>query len=141
MKRIILYILILILLWYAPVKGQSIAELEPIQAIWIGKEEGQILMKTDTEDQGKGRNVSEALENMKKESTGIIYPDTAQYLLVSEEAENVVPEMKKYLKGKVKVCLWEGGDLAKAAEYVQAHKIGLLLKAWQPGVKLPNLPL
>ncbi len=141
MKRILCYCLILAFLWFAPVKGQSIADLEPIQAIWLSREDDRVVLQADTEDKGEGGSVSEAFENMSKKSSGIIYPDTAQYLLVSENAVDMIPEMKTYLKGKVKVCLWEGGDLSEAAKYMQAHKTGLMLKKWQPGAKLLKLPI
>ena len=141
MKRVICYCLILAFLWFVPVKGQSIADLEPIQAIWVCREENSVALQTDTEDAGEGESVSEAMAMMQKKSTGIIYPDTAQYLLVSENAEELIPQMRAYLKGKVKVCLWEGGDLPEAVKYIQAHKIGVPLKKWQPGVKLPQIPV
>lgn len=141
MKRIICYCLILTVLWFVPVKGQSVSDLEPIQAIWLSREENGVILQTDTEDAGAGVSVSEAMETMQKKSTGIIYPDTAQYLLVSESAVELIPQMRAYLKGKVRVCLWEGGDLAEAVKYIRSHKKGVPLQKWKPGVKLPQIPV
>lgn len=141
MKRIIVYCLILGALCFVPVKGQDVADLEPIQAVWITCEEENIVLETDTGDKGTGATVEAALREMKKRSTGIIYLDTAQFLLVSENVQDAVNEVRPYLKGRVKVCLWDGGKIEDAAKYMQAHKIGVKLRKWNEDVKLPKLPI
>lgn len=141
MKRVVVYILILTALAFIPVKGQDVADLEPIQAVWLSRQEDGIVLKTDTGDQGKGKTVKEALDNMKQQSTGIVYLDTAQFLLVSENALGDVENIRPYLKGKVLLCLWEGGKLEEAAKYLQAHEIGVKMKKWRMEDKLPKLPI
>lgn len=141
MKRIVIYCAIMVLLYCLPVTGQDVADLEPIQAVWLTYAEDQLQLITDTGDIGTGVTVEEALADMQNKSLGIVYLDTAQYLLVSEKAENAIMQIKPYLKGKVKVCMWEGEQVENAAKYMQAHKIGIQLRKWEPNVKLPKLPI
>ena len=100
MKRVFLYILILGALFFVPLKRVEIAKLEPVQGVWMYEEDGRIVLETDTKDKGVGTTAKEALENMKKQSSGIIYLDTAQYLLVTN-AEEQISTLKQHLKGSV----------------------------------------
>ena len=140
--RKLLYILIVIGVLVLPVRPTDVGELEPIQAVWLSSKNGTVTLETDTEDKGTGKTVAEALEDMKCSSPGIVYLDTAQFLLVSENAVERIPEIQLYLKDAVQICLWEGeASVADAAAYMQAHKIGVRLNRWHTNVKLPNLPL
>lgn len=141
MKRIIMYCVILAVLCVLPVERQDVADLEPIQAVWLSREEDTVMLETDTQDQGSGKTVSEALADMKQKSLGIIYLDTAQYLLVSENAREYIPDIAPYLKGSVRICLWDGaGEVADAARYMQSHKTGCKLKNWHLKTPLFSLP-
>lgn len=141
MKRIILYVLILCSLTFLPLKSMEIANLEPVQAVWMYEADGKVVLETDTEDKGTGGSVEEALADMKQKSPGIIYLDTAQYLLVSETAQPQIAALQPYVKGSVRLCQWDGqGDLADAVKYADAHKIGKKIKNWTADVKLPKLP-
>lgn len=141
MKRIIIYCIILVGILFLPTERMEIRDLEPIQAVWMYSEEGNVVLKTDTEDEGRGENVQKALEDMKTKSSGIVYLDTAQFLLVSESTQEYISEIRPYLKGKVRVSLWDGGDLKNAAKYMQAHKFGVKLKQWSNAVKMPKIPI
>lgn len=141
MNRIILYCLILAGVMLIPVERTDIGTLEPIQAVWMHKEGENLTLRTDTDDTGSGKTVEEALSDMKYHSSGIVYLDTAEYLMVSSTALEYIAEMKPILKGSVKLCQWEGeGELTEAAAYMRAHKIGHRLDKWGQQVKLPNLP-
>ena len=141
MKRWILYVLILGALLFIPLDRVEIANLEPVQAVWMYEEDGKIILETDTEDKGSGTTVEEALADMMQNSPGIIYLDTAQYLLVTETTQQI-PALEPYLRSAVRLCQWEGkGSLADAVKYADAHKIGEKLQNWNSDVKLPNLPI
>ncbi len=140
MKRIIIYCLILAGTLAIPVKKTDVGKLKPVQAVWISKQNGQIVLQTDTGDTGAGRTVGDALADMEAACLGIIYLDTAQFLLVSENALDQIPALRQHLKGSVKLCQWEGkGSISDAAKYMSAHEIGCPLKAWDVGVNLPIL--
>ncbi|MBR4017437.1 MAG: hypothetical protein IKK11_06465 [Oscillospiraceae bacterium] len=138
--RILAYTLILSALFFVPLDRVEIADLEPIQAVWLFQDGEEIILKTDTEDIGKGATVQEALINMKENSSGIIYLDTAQYLLVSQSAQQQIADMQPYLKGSALVCIWNGqGDMSEAVKYADSHKVGGKLKNWKPDSELPSL--
>lgn len=141
MKRIVIYGIILAVVLLIPVDRMDIRDLEPIQAVWMYLENGNIVLKTDTDDQGTGETVLQALNDMKHKSSGIVYLDTAQFLMVSETAQEHIGELVPFLKEKVKVSLWEGGEIKDAAKYMQSHKIGVKLSRWNQKVKLPKLPV
>lgn len=141
MKKLVLYLLIIAGLLMIPVEKEDIGVLEPIQAVWLSSENGNVVLQTDTGDKGSGGTVTEALQDMKLCSQGVVYLDTAQFLLVSADVVSRIPEIKTHLKGSVRVCLWDGeGTVADAARYMQAHKLGYRLSHWQVEVKIPNLP-
>ncbi len=140
--RIVAYVIILAALFFAPLQSAEIANLEPIQAVWLCTEGQTVRMITDTEDKGSGATVEDALAEMKTNSAGIVYLDTAQYLLVSESAMDKIPEIQPYLRKSVKVYLWEGqGDFHEAVKYADAHKLGVTLKQWKHGEKLHKIPI
>lgn len=142
MKRMILYILILNALWFAPLNRIEIANLEPVRGIWLSRYNDQILLQTDTGSQGTGQTLSDALNNLKATSSGIVYLDTAEYLLVSENATGEITALAPYVKKSVRLCKWEGeGELETAVKYANAHKLGTKICHWKTGDKLPKLPL
>ncbi len=142
MRRIILYCLILVAVLIIPVERLDVGKLEPVQAVWAYRENNEIVLETDTQDRGSGQTVEEALADMKEHCLGIIYLDTAQFLLVSDDVRDQIPALSQYLKGSVDVCQWDGqGSVADAAKYMAAHKNGYKLKNWTKDVKLPNLHL
>ncbi len=139
--RAILYALILSSLFFAPLQQIKIANLEPVQAVWLYQDNGNIVLETDTEDTGSGSTVEAALEDMKQKSPGIIYLDTAKYLFVAESGQEKMSALSPYLKGSVRVCRWDGqGSIAEAVQYADSHKMGLKLKKWEASSNLPELP-
>ena len=142
MKRIFIYGLILAGMLAAPVEKLDVGKLEPVQAVYVSRQAGQVLLETDTEDTGRGNTLEDALTDLEEHCLGIIYLDTAQYLLVAEDAADLLPTLQKILKGSVAVCRWDGqGSVAAAAKYMASHDLGCRLKAWKTGVKLPVLRL
>jgi len=142
LKRALIYCLLLIAVVLIPVERLDVGKLEPVQAVWAYRENGIIVLETDTEDKGSGETVEEALKDLEANCLGIIYLDTAQFLLVSEDLQEQIPELGQYLKGSVRLCVWDGkGSVEDAAKYMAAHEIGCKLRRWVPTVKLPNLTL
>ena len=120
--RMMLYLIILALLFLAPVEQLDVAKLEPVQTVAISVENGKIVLETDTEDKGVGETVEAALQDLEENTSGAIYLDTAQYLLVTEEAEEKVASLRQYLRSGVIVSRWDGeADLQQAARYLSVH--------------------
>ena len=140
MKRTILYIGILALIVAAPVKPMDIEKLRPVQIVSIYKENSWTVIETDTEDKGIGGTAKQALQNMKDTSDGVIYLDTAEYLLVTKDTEEATREIMEELKPSVRMCMTTGvEDLKQAVLYLKAHGGLPKLKAWVNGAELPVL--
>ena len=75
--RAIAYIMILTLMLMAPVTRLDISKLEPVEAVAVMIEEENVRLETDTGSIGRGKTVSQALEDLKTNATLIIYLDTA----------------------------------------------------------------
>ena len=84
--RKILYVAILAALFFAPLERADVAKLLPIQAVAVYADNGQVVLETDAKAQGRGDSAEQALENMKATTSAVVYLDTAEYLLVSEDA-------------------------------------------------------
>ena len=119
--RKILYIIIIALVFFAPVHRLDIAKLEPIEAVAVEISGQDIILKTDSGRQGRGATVSEALENLKANTPSVIYLDTARYLLISEKAWHMTEEIKGFLKENIEVARYYGAEVKQELEYLQAH--------------------
>ena len=129
--RKILYAAILVALIFAPVKRLEVRKLLPIRAVAVYRSQGQITLETDTEHKGDGESVEAAILELKKNTPAVVYLDTAEYLLVSKDAEAVIPQLCNYFKPRVKVCICEAeGDVKTFAEYVDVHGATTELRQW-----------
>lgn len=127
----IFYIAALVAALLVPVERSDVGQLQPIEVVSLSAEGAQIIVRTDTGDEGKGVTVDEAIRNLKDTTAGIVYLDTAEYLLVYESAFNAVSEMRRHLKEKVMVCAAEGKmDLELAAGYLDVHSPQTILEQW-----------
>ena len=140
MKRIPIYIISICLTFFAPVKRVDVGMLQPVEIIYVGDKNGQMLVRTDTGDCGIGDSFSEALKNMHETSPFVIYLDTADYLLIRENTKLEPDEVAKHLKTSIRVCLVnEIEDLQMAGKYLKTHGDCPKLKEWKTGEKLTGL--
>ena len=130
--RKLLYVLILALLPFAPVQRLDVAKLEPVQTVAVRLENGQTVLETDTHKKGVGADVHKALQDLRENTPGAIYLDTAEYLLVTEAAGNCVEDLRRYLHPSVQVSLWDGkGSVEKAAKYLSVHGWRSKISEWR----------
>lgn len=140
MKRVLLYIMILTVLMVVPVQGNDVGKLRPVQAITFYKEGDDFVLETDTDDRGVGATPMDALANLKDTTPAVIYLDTAEFMLVSEDSQNDVEQLRSRLKNSVKLCLTEEYVEPKAAaEFLKVHSDLPKLKNWEYPEKLPRL--
>lgn len=119
--KIILYLVIIALSFLAPVTRLDIAKLSPVEAVAVYKEYGQVVLKTDEENEGRGENVHLALADLKERASAIIYLDTARYLLIGEHAQAEAAALQTYLKPSVLVGKYAGGDVKEEAKHLDVH--------------------
>lgn len=121
--RILLYVCILGLLFFAPVERLDVSKLEPVQTVAIKVQEQQVVIETDTKNRGQGKTVPEAVADLEENTPGVIYLDTAQYLLLTEEATKYREQLKEYMRPTVRVSLWDGeGDVENAAKFLDVRR-------------------
>lgn len=140
MKRMLLYICMIGLALCVPTESFDIGKLLPVQVVAIYEENDKVVLQTDTQNMGIGNSAMEALQDLKDTAAGIIYLDTAQYLIVGEEAVQAVEDLRGELKASVRLCTVEEAiDLTETAAFLDAHGQLPKLKEWETGMKLPVL--
>ena len=117
--RVILYTIIILLMFAAPVTSLDVAKLQPVQSVALYTQGGSVFLETDTGSVGRGENIKEAINDLEKATPGVIYLDTAEYLLIAESALPLACDMLSYLKPSVRVCAWdERGTVEDAAKHL-----------------------
>ena len=140
MKRILLYAGILSALLAAPTEHLDVGKLRPVQVVSVYKENQWVVIETDTGDYGIGATAKQALNNMKDTTSGVIYLDTAEYLLLRKDAEEEVEELRSILKPSTQLCYVEAEmDIAETGKFLAAHGDLPKLEDWKKGQDLPVL--
>ena len=134
MKRIWIYIVLLVSALLIPSKRTDLEKLKPVETVYLYYESEQLVIQTDTEDRGEGSDIQQALKNLKDTTAGRIYLDTADYLLIGTDAEHDAQMLKEELKGSVRVCRAEGElDIKMAGAYLKVHMPQKKLRDWKAG--------
>ena len=140
MRRCILYIIIAIAALSVPVERTDVSDLRPVQTVALYQTPDGYLIETDTGDQGSGGTVDAAYQNLLQTTPGVIYLDTADFLLVSENSQSRIPEIGKYLKRGVRCCVVSGQcDLEEASIFLSVHNDLPQISDWRSGDQLPVL--
>jgi len=122
MKRLLLYLLVIGASLMIPERGTDAGKLQPVEVVFLYKDEGAIVLETDTGDMGRGESLEAAYIDLEDTTPGTLFLDTAQYLLVARSVRTLAPKMKAYMKDNVLVCQAEKGmDLVLAAQYLTVH--------------------
>lgn len=120
--KLLLYMAILLAVLLFPSRGVDVGKLIPVEVIAVSESDGILTVSTDTGDLGRGRTIQAAVEDMKASAPGVIYLDTAEYLLIEPGAENQINAIRGYLKGTVRVCYGrEGIPLEGIADFLSVH--------------------
>ena len=123
MKKILLYILLLGAALILPVEGTDVGKLLPVELVQLDKMGDTVVISTDAGATGTGETVKAAIRDMEKTAAGIVFLDTADYLLVTESAMEEVESIKEHLKPSVRVCIQHVEmNLKDAAAYLSVHK-------------------
>ena len=129
--RKLVYLLIIGALFFAPLQHLDVAKLLPIQAVAMYTEDDQVVLETDTGNVGRGENVLNALKNLKEKTAAVVYLDTAEFLLVAENAVSRIGEVAQYIKQSVKVCVCEAaGRVKETVQYLDVHGNLPKLRDW-----------
>ena len=140
MRRMILYLGILAAVFWAGDPGTDIGMLIPVETVFIQKQGDTIVIQTDSADTGAGATMKQAAEDLKEKADGVIYLDTADYLILNREAEALLYQLQSNQKQEVALCETEGRiDVEEITPFLRAHKPQLRLSDWRAGMTLPGL--
>ncbi len=143
MKRWILLLVLGALLLWQPFSASDMAQLKPVEVIRVTTAPSGILVETDTGEMGMGNNLKEAFTDLKNTSSGDIFMETADRLLISPMAVELLPELTDYLRPACNICVDMGeAELASVNAFLSIHEPGVTLQDHQAGQKsLPVLYL
>lgn len=128
MKQLYIYFGILLALLLLP-GGTDAAKLAPAQVVYVQVQGDEIIVRTDMENEGRGADLKEAFDDLENTTSGKVFLDTADYLLVDEASMGYLQELTEWLKGTCLVCKAENVEnLLDAAIYLEAHPPGQKLK-------------
>ena len=141
MKQWIVYGLTLAVLLFPSKQGTELGKLRPVELFYAYREGETLVLRTDTGDLGAGRNLRQAVSDLKRTSQGAVFLDSADYLIVTEETEALIPEFINKMRPSAEVCRTaDDVDPEKAAEFLSSHPGNVTLQDLRAGErKLPQL--
>lgn len=141
MKRMLLFGMVFLAAVLLPFSGTDVAKLQPVEVIRISKSEGEIRVETDTGGGGKGTDLASAFADLKETTAGEVFLETAEHLLISSNAQDLLPTLAEYLRPSCNIYIESGAaDLAQTAKYLAAHESGVTLSDYRAGIRaLPVL--
>ena len=139
MKRI-LYIMVVVCSMLVPLEKADVAKLQPVEAAYVQTKGKTVSITTDTGAYGEGANAAAALSDLVQNTPGIVYLDTAKYLLLESGSEKEVEYIRKELKGSVQLCIWDGeGEMEDTLKYLSIHGKLPKLRSWNADMSIPVL--
>ena len=140
MRRCLIYAALLAGALLVPTADTELGKMKPVETLAIQYSNGQIMLATDTDDTGSGGTVAEAVQDLRETTSGRVFLDTTDYLLVGENASSYIEDIASYIKRSAKVCeMGEDIDPKDAGEYLRSHEPETELKRWQEGMRLRKL--
>ncbi len=114
--------------------GTDVATLEPVKLLYVDSKNGAYYVTTDTGQTGRGTTVATAIADLKATSTGKVFLDTAEHLLVSRSARESLGRFSTYLRPDCSVTISVGTpDAEKASSFLDAHKPDFTLNDLRAG--------
>ena len=116
------YLALLALILAVPVERADVGKLRPVEVIALAEENGTVTVCTDTGDWGEGASLREAMDNLRDTTPGVVYLDTAEYLLLETEV-TAWEDLGEMLKESVRVCAAQRGiSLEGSGAYLDIHR-------------------
>lgn len=144
MKRMLLFaglIAVTSFLGLMPFEGTDVGKLHPVEVMVVSCVEELIVFETDTGVRGIGKTVDEAIEDLKCASTGMIFLDTVNYVLVHNDVEYMIDLLYGHLRPACQVYTFAGdGKWRNLARYLESHPSNVTLLEHRQGMRdVPGL--
>ncbi len=128
MRRWLWMLAALLIISVFPTSGTELGELRPAELLLLEMDGKHIRLSTDTEDSGFSETLDGALRDMSDTAPGHLFIDTVDILVVTDDAEIFLPQLKELLRPGVRVCRTDAQiDPVSAAEYLRVHRPALAL--------------
>ena len=137
-KWILLGALAMLLL---PQRGTEVGKLLPVETLLIEKQAGQYRVSTDTGNTARGDSLEKAVDALRAEAPGILFLDTADYVLLAGAAEGCMEKLPDYVRPGTRVYKMEGtAELSEIGGFLKNHGPNAPLYRLQKGeLQLPKL--
>lgn len=137
MKRWLWYpaaVLLVAVIGWMPFQGTDVAKLQPVELIRIELSQRQVRVQTDTGQEGIGSDMEAAFEDLKQTTSGQVFLETADYLLLSQPEDRLPDAVYEYLRPGCGICVEQGQtDLEQAAAFLGTHEPGTTLQDYRAG--------
>ena len=131
MKRWLFLMLVAVIL---PSGGTDIGKLQPVQVVCVMRENGMVVISTDTGDRGVGRDLQSAIVDMDACAIGEIFLETADHLLLGQECLPMVEQMAQILRPSCTISLVAGApNLEAVGAFLTFHGPGITLMEYRAG--------
>ena len=138
--KYLLYAGILLGVLLLPERGTDVGKLIPVEVVAISESDGMVSVGTDTGDVGRGQTLEAAITDLKASARGIIYLDTAEYLLLETGTEHHLNTVERHLKPGVHLCYArEGIDLEAIADFLSVHRPDVTLRTVLDSNSIPTI--
>ena len=119
--KMLIYAALLAAALAAPVERTDVGKLRPVEVVAVARTERGYIVRTDTGDQGMGRTLKAAFCDLEDTTAGVIYFDTAEYLLMETEIEDE-KLLRELLRSSIRVCAAEAEiPLEGSGAYLDIH--------------------
>ena len=120
--RKVLYFLLLVATFLAPVERVEVGKLLPVKAVAVYKNKQGTVLETDSGAIGIGEDVVEALTDLQQSVPAVLYLKTTRYLFVSNDMKASADSIVQQLNNKVLVYICNAeGRVYDTAKYLDAH--------------------
>ena len=122
MKNRIVILLALLVFTALPSSGTELGELHPVSLLVIRTQGKKLQLLTDTMDMGEGETLDAALRNLEDTTSGHLFLDTVENLILTEETQFLIPQLRQILRPGVAVCATKSElNPETASEYLNSH--------------------
>ena len=126
---------------WKPFSKSDVAQLQPVELLFVSMTSEGVRVATETGDLGEGEDLKGAMRDLEESAVGKVFLETAEYLLVTDGARGLLPELTSIMRPGCAVCVApEEVNMEKAAEYLNIHRPEVTLNDyWADQTDLPRL--
>ena len=119
----------------------DISRLCPVEMLYIYMDGQKFVAAADTGSWGSGDTWQEAFADLENTTPGVIFLDTTEYLLITEEVEPWLAEMNQRLRPSIKVVVMNGEpQWENLSAWLRSRNAGTTLWKCEEGLAtVPNV--